>query len=111
MITRKLYKEQWRSYFEWISAEARNRPVIIRIVSEGGSTPAPPLTLERVVYDTASDLLEICTCAMDHAIPQPVRIYVDEFRDAVTSIEVVQSNGNHQLIRLEQPVRLPSVDS
>ena len=110
MVTRKLYREQWRSYFEWISAEAQKHQVDVRLLAEGESVAHAPTTLQRLVYDAASDLLEVCTRAVDHVIPQPARIYVDEYREAVTSIEVVQSNGSHHLIRLGRPVSLPKVD-
>ena len=112
MVTRKLYREQWRSYFEWISAEAQKHQVDVRLLAEGESVVAhTPVTLERLVYDAASDLLEVCTQTVDHVIPQPARIYVDEFREAVACIEVVQSNGSHHLIRLVRPVCLPRVDA
>lgn len=55
---------------------------------------------------TPSDLLEIALEGFDHLIRKPRDISVDDGPEWLTSMEIVDSEGRRQIIRLKEPLKL-----
>ena len=45
---------------------------------------------------------------MDHLIPKPREVYVEENGLELSSLEVIDAEGTHQIIVLKDPMMLPA---
>jgi hypothetical protein len=54
------------------------------------------------------DLLSIALDGLDHMIPGPIEIHVDEGETGVTSFEVVDAAGVRHIVQLREPLILPA---
>jgi hypothetical protein len=65
------------------------------------------LPLLGLVYDPKDDLVEVALDGIDHMIPKPREIYVDEGLGGLMSIEIVDAEDTKQIIKLRDPLMLP----
>jgi Family of unknown function (DUF5335) len=65
------------------------------------------LPLLGLVYDPKDDLVEVALDGVDHMIPKPREIYVDDGLGGLMSIEVVDAEGTKQIIIFRDPMMLP----
>jgi hypothetical protein len=72
----------------------------------GSQVQSAWLPLMGITYDPRSDLLSVSTGSLNHMIHHPSQIQVDYEADGLHNVEVVDSEGNHQLIRLREPLML-----
>jgi hypothetical protein len=45
---------------------------------------------------------------VDHLIPKPREVYVEENGPELSSLEVIDAEGTHQIIVLKDPMMLPA---
>jgi len=57
--------------------------------------------------DPNDDLVEVALDGLDHMIPHPREIYLDNGARALTSIEIVDSAGVKQIVKLKDQLALP----
>lgn len=106
MAIRKLYRDEWSSYFDSFSKtlmrDQRVDYAEIRVFSmEDGAQPETSwVPLRGITYDRKSDLLEIIVDRMDHLIYHPNEIHIDEMDDVLTSLEVLRRDGTQEVIEL-----------
>jgi len=107
--TRALSKTEWHAYCDRISKGLVGKPAQIEVaaLALGDQTAAKSLPLLGITYDQKNDLIEIALEGFDHLIRRPQDIFVDEGPEGLVSMEVVDSDQRHQIIKLLQPLMLP----
>lgn len=68
------------------------------------------LPLIGLTYDHKGDLFEVALEGLDHLIHRPREVHVAEGRGGLSSLEIVDPDGRRQIVRLKDPVALPSPD-
>ena len=99
MVVRKLEKPEWHPYFESISKA---------VIGKRAEIEAEWLSLIGVVYDPKDDRLEIALDGLDHLIPHPQQVYIDEKEGQLNSLEVIDRDGVAQIVQLRDPLMLPA---
>lgn len=109
MATHRLDPSQWQTYFDRVSRGLGGRQVSIEVtgLTLGDQIEADKLSLTGLSYDPKDNLVEIATEVVDHLIRQPREIYVEEDVEGLHNVEIVDPDGNHQIIRLQTPLALP----
>jgi len=110
MATRKLDKEQWKTFFDRVSKTLEGKQAEIEVASLalGDQIEAEWLPLLGLAYDPKDDLFEVALDGVDHMIPKPREIYVDDGVGGLMSIEIVDADGTKQIIKLRDPLMLPA---
>jgi hypothetical protein len=109
MATLKLDKEAWHPYFDNISKilEGKRAEIEIASLKIGDQIEAEWLPLIGITYDQKDDLIEIALEGLDHLIYKPREVYVDQEAVELVSMEVIDADDFHQIIRLRDPLMLP----
>jgi hypothetical protein len=108
MATRKLDKKEWRSFFDRVSSTLEGKEAEIEVVSLrlGDQVEAEWLPLLGIAYDPHDDLVEVALEDLDHLIPKPRELYVEEGPGGLAALEVVDSDDVKQIIKLRTPLML-----
>lgn len=106
MTTRKLEKSEWSAFFNGVSKGVKGAQAEIEIASLklGDQIEATWLPLYGVVYDAKDDIFEIALEGLDHLVQKPREVYVDEEGGKLSSIEIIDGDNNHQIVRFRQPL-------
>ena len=109
MSTRKLPKTEWQTYFDRVSKGLEGKLAEIEVASLalGDQVEARWLPLLGIVYDPKSDIVEIALEGLDHMIPKPRDIAVQEGPTGLASLEVTDEDGVMQIVKLRDPLLLP----
>jgi Family of unknown function (DUF5335) len=109
MATRKLDKSEWRAFCDRMSKGLIGKEAEIDIASLalGSQVQDEWLALLGIVYDPKSDAIEIALDGLDHMIPRPRELYVDIGPGGMANLEIVDSSGARQSVRLHDPLMLP----
>jgi hypothetical protein len=110
MATRKVDKAEWRAYCDRISKALVGKQAEVEVASLtlGSQLAAEWLPLLGIAYDPKDDVFEIALEGLDHLVPKPREFYVDEVATGVASIEIVDSEGFRQIVKLRDPLLLPA---
>jgi hypothetical protein len=110
MATRKLDKAQWRAFFDLVSTGLLGMRAEIEVDSLeiGAQVEAEWLPVLGITYDPKDDVLEIALEGVDHLIHKPREIHVDEGIGGLESLLVVDGDGVRQIVKLREPLMLPS---
>jgi Family of unknown function (DUF5335) len=110
MAIAKLDKNQWHTYFDVMTKELTGKQAEIEVASLdlGDQVESDWLPLLGITYDPKSDVAEIVLEGLDHLIHKPKEIYVDGDAFNLNSLDVVDNDGMHQIVRLRDPLRLPA---
>ena len=110
MAVRRLDKAEWRPFFDRASKAVIGKRAEIEIASLalGDQIEADWLPLIGITYDPKNDILEIVLDGLDHLIPHPHEIYVDEAAGQLTSLEIIDRDGVSQIVQLRDPLMLPA---
>jgi Family of unknown function (DUF5335) len=110
MHTRKLAKAEWKAYFDRMSKPLGGRLAEIEIASLtlGHQVEANWLPLIGIAYDPKDDIVEIAVDQLDHMIQKPREIAVEEGPDGLASVEITDSDGVMQIVKLRSPLMLPA---
>jgi len=113
MAIRKLDKANWRTYFDRVSDLLVGKRAEIEVASLGlgDQIEAEWLPLLGIVYDDKDDIIEIALEDLDHLIRSPREVYIDDGGIALTSLEIVDADGNKQIVQLRDPMMLPAPSS
>src|ERR1700731_4988275 len=109
MTIRKLDKTSWRAFFDGLSKlpEGKEAEIEVASLALGDQIEAEWLPLLGIAYDPKDDLVEVALDGIDHMIPKPREIYVDEGLGGLMSIEIVDAEETKQIIKLRDPLMLP----
>jgi hypothetical protein len=105
----KVQRSQWQPFFDRISAALGAKSVDVDIVGPGigSQSEARRVLLTGLSYDAKDDVFAVIAEQIEHNISHPRAINVDEDLDSLRSLEVVDSVGNHHIVTLIAPLRLP----
>ncbi len=108
MATKKLDRSQWEGYFDRVSQglTATMAEIEVAGLKLGDQVEAEWIPLAGLSYDPKSDLFEVLSEQLDHLIKRPREIYVDDGVEGLRSVEVIDGDGNHQIIQLKPPLAL-----
>lgn len=110
MTTEKLDKASWHAYFDTVSKALTGKRVEIEVQSLalGNQIEADWLPMLGITYEPRSDMLEIVLEGLDHMIRKPAEIYVERGVASLASMEIIDSDGVRQVVRLRDPLMLPA---
>ena len=110
MATHRLQRNQWQSYFDGVSRllEGRQAEIEVAGLGIGAQREKAWTALNGLAYDPKDDVFEVATDEVDHLIEGPKEILVEDSGSMLTSVEVVDADDNHQIIRLREPIALPA---
>jgi hypothetical protein len=99
-----------RPYFDRISKAviAKRAEIEVASLALGDQIEAEWLPLIGIVYDPKDDRLEIALDGLDHLIPHPQQVYIDEKEGQLNSLEVIDRDGVSQIVQLRDPLMLPA---
>jgi hypothetical protein len=111
MATQKLEASGWQAYFDKVSRVIIGQHTEIEIarLALGAQIEAKWLLLTGLTYDSKDDLFEVATDTVDHLIRQPKEIYVEYGADGLHSVEVIDAEDNHQIIKLKPAIALEAL--
>jgi hypothetical protein len=110
MAVQKIDKPDWRAFFEWLSQGLLGARAEIEVASLdlGDQIEAEWLPLLGITYDDKNDVLEVALEGVDHLIYGPREVWADPNVGELMSFEVIDDRGVSQIIKLRQPLMLPS---
>lgn len=113
MATEKLEKGSWHAYFDGLSKvlEGKEAQIEVNALDIGAQVEAEFTPLLGIVYDPRNEILEVLVDGLDHTIANVREIYVDHDGINLNSVAVLDADGVQQIIRLRDPVMLPSTPS
>jgi hypothetical protein len=113
MAVRKLEKAEWTPFFDAISKILVGKRAEIEVASLdiGDQIEAEWVPILGITYDQKDDILEIALDGVDHLIPTPQEIYVDLGATGLVNLEVIDSEGERQIVLLREPLMLPAPSS
>jgi hypothetical protein len=109
MATRKLDKKQWRTFFDTVSQllEAKEAEIEVASLRLGDQMQAEWLPLHGITYDPNDDVVEVALDGLDHLIPSPREIYVQDGTAGLESLEIVDGEDNKQIVKFKDELLLP----
>lgn len=106
MAIKKLEKKQWEPYFDQFSKSyirsKRNDYAEIQMLSDeaGLAFETEWVLLRGISYNPKDDSLEIDIEDLGHRIYHPQTIFIDDNDEDISSLEIVETNGNKSIIEL-----------
>ena len=109
MTIQKLEKPKWRPFLDVVSKLLEAKVVEIEVASLrlGDQVQAEWLPLIGITYDPNDDIVEVALEGIDHMIPKPREIYLDNGSGTLSSIEIVDADGVRQIVKLKDQLLLP----
>src|SRR5262245_4244975 len=110
MTTGTLDNKQWRNFF----ARDPNTPddqedeVESASLRLGDQVEAEWLPLLGIAYDPNDDIVEVALEGLDHLIPKPRDIYVEDAPGGLVALEIIDADDVKQIVKLRDPLMLPA---
>lgn len=116
MALRKIEKLEWRPFCDALTKTLTGKRVEIEVagLAIGDQIQAEWLPLIGITYDAKDDLIEIALEGgdpretVDHMIHRPKEMYMDSGADGLISLAIIDDEGTRQIIKLRDPLMLPS---
>ncbi|MDB5601195.1 MAG: hypothetical protein JWN71_3239 [Xanthobacteraceae bacterium] len=107
-MARKLEKSDWRTYFDFLSKGLTGKRAEIEVASLelGDQIETEYLPLIGITYDPKDDIIEVALEGVDHLIPNPREVYVEQEGMVLSSVEIIDGTGAKQIIVLKDPLML-----
>jgi hypothetical protein len=108
MPIKKLSKSEWSKYFDNMAKTIGSKNIEIDVAGLlfGNQVEVSSLPLNGITYDPKNDILEIATESVDHLIRHPKEIHTDYGIDGLHSIEVIDGDNNHQIIKFTEAIKI-----
>lgn len=107
----QLGKAQWQPYFDRVSrslAGAKRVEIEVIGLGLGRQVEADWVPLFGLSYDPHDDMLAVVAEGIEHMIRHPSQIHVDQDVEWLHSLEVIDAAGDHHIVTLKDPLRLPA---
>jgi len=110
MTARKLDKRQWSTFLNGVTRmlEGKRAEVEVASLRLGDQVEAEWLPLLGIAYDSKDDIVEVALEGLDHLIPSPREIYVDDDPLGLWTFEIVNADDVREIIRFRDPLALPA---
>ncbi|BCX80877.1 hypothetical protein MIT9_P0455 [Methylomarinovum caldicuralii] len=112
MATRALPKSEWEAYFDHVSKhlKAETAEIEVASINLGDQIEAEWVPFYGVSYDPKDDVIEFVLEGVDHLVPHPKEVYVDDSIEGLRSIKVVGADGVRHIAKLKEVLKLPPPD-
>jgi hypothetical protein len=109
-MAKKLEKSQWSVYFDLISKALTGKRAEIEVASLnlGDQIEAEWLPFFGISYDPKDDVIALALEGHAHLIYKPREIYFEGEGLELSSLEVIDADGVHQIVVLRDPLMLPA---
>lgn len=106
----RLEKATWHAYFDKLSKvlEGKCAEIEVDSLAFGTQIEAEWLPLFGIVYEIRNDTVEVLLEGVGHLIHKPKEIFVEQEGNQLTSLEVIDSDDLRHIIKLRDPLMLPS---
>jgi hypothetical protein len=104
-------RTEWAPFLDAVTNTLIGKQAEIEVVSLnlGDQIEAEWAPLIGITYDRKNDLIEIALEEMDHLIRSPRELFIDyAVGEVVAAIEIVDNDGNRQIVRFKDPLALPT---
>jgi hypothetical protein len=110
MTTRKLDKKEWHAFFDGVTTTLEGKQAEIEVASLrlGNQVQAEWLPLIGITYDPEDDIVEVALEGLDHLIPKPREIYVEDGTEGIVALEIIDADDVRQIVKLRDPLMLPA---
>ena len=110
MTARKLDKPHWSTFLNGVTRMLEGKQAEIEVASLrlGDQVEAEWLPLLGIAYDSKDDIVEVALEGLDHLIPSPREIYVDDDPLGLWTFEIVNADDAREIIRFRNPLALPA---
>lgn len=111
MSTKTLERAQWKSYFNETAKGLETMQVEIEITGPhvGDQIEAEWVPLNGLSYDDRSNYFDVATSRLNHRIPDVKEISIEQDFTGLKSMEIIDGDGNHQILRFKPPLALPEL--
>ena len=109
MTIHKLEKAEWRPFLDLVSKvlPAKQAEIEVASLKLGDQVEAEWLPLLGLAYDPNDDIVEVALDGLDHMIPRPRELYIDNGIGSLSSLEIIDADGVKQIVKLRDPLMLP----
>jgi hypothetical protein len=109
MSLRKLEKQEWRPFLDVVSKllEAKVAEVEVASLKLGDQIEAEWLPLVGIAYDPKDDVVEVALEGVDHLIYKPREIYLDNGAGELASLDIIDADSVHHIVKLKDELLLP----
>ena len=110
MAATEIDRDNWAPFLDSITNSLTRTQAEVEVVSLdlGDQIEAVWTPLIGITYDRKNDLIEIALEELDHLVRSPRQVFVDYgVGKVVAAIEIIDGDGNRQIIKLKDPLALP----
>lgn len=106
--TRTLHKNEWQSYFDYVSRHLVGKGVDIQVISQdlGAQREGVAWQLLGLSYDPNDNSLNVTTQNLDHSIKDPTSIEIELDGPLLKAIQISQSDGTKEILQIMEPLAL-----
>ena len=110
MSISKLEKSAWLPYFNGMSKvlDGKRAEIEIDALTIGSQIEAEWVPLLGISYDPHDDIVDIILEGLDHRIYHPKELFIEQNAAELTSVEVVDGDDVHHIVKLRDPLMLPA---
>jgi hypothetical protein len=103
-------RTEWQTFFDSLSSVLLGKWAEIEVASLalGDQIVAEWVPLVGITYDARDDSLDVALDRASHVIGHPREITVDFEPSGLASVAVVDADGERQVIRFKEPLKLPA---
>ena len=108
MALTQLAKSEWQDYFDRVSKVLGAKLVELEVtgLGLGDQVEVEWLPLLGLSYDPKDDIGAVMVEGVEHNIQHPKQINVEQDIESLYSVEVVDAEAEHHILRLKDPLRL-----
>jgi hypothetical protein len=110
MSVQQVDRSGWSVFFDNFTKSLPGKRAEVEVASLdlGDQIEAEWAPLIGITYDHKDDLIEVALEGVDHLILEPKEVYVDFDVGGLIGVEVIDSEGARQIIKLKDPLALPA---
>ena len=110
MSIQQIDKSAWAEFFDSFTTSLPGKQAEVEVASLdlGDQIAASWLPFIGIAYDPKNDLIEVALEGLDHMIRKPQEVYVDHEVGSLVSLQIINSDGVREIIKLKDPIALPA---
>lgn len=110
MSVQQIDRSGWTVFFDTFTKTLVGKRAEIEVASLdiGDQIEAEWAPLIGITYDRKDDLIEVALEGVDHLIRAPREVYVDYEVGSAIAVEIIDSDGTSQIVKLKDPLALPA---